>query len=197
MAILKTNPILITGKWAQGYALDIQTLHSEFLGYDDWGHKRFDTTRTDVGEAVYKLKYDQNANFVQDLADTSAAFVRAWKCGINVIIPVPSSKQRAVSPVVTVGKAVAAQLGCAFAEQAVARTQQLPELKSIEDPAERERLLAGAHSFDARQVRGCRVLLFDDLYRSGATMNSVTDGLIKNGAVAVFALAMTKTRSNR
>jgi len=38
---------------------------------------------------------------------------------------------------------------------------------------ERLRLLEGAHTVKASVVRGQKVLLFDDLYRSGATMNAI------------------------
>ncbi len=48
------------------------------------------------------------------------------------------------------------------------------------------------------QVQGHRVLLFDDLYRSGATLNAITVALYDNGgATEVFALTMTRTRSSR
>jgi predicted amidophosphoribosyltransferase len=51
---------------------------------------------------------------------------------------------------------------------------------------------------DRTQVQGRRILLFDDLYRSGATMNAITAALYDEGAAAdVFALTITRTRSNQ
>lgn len=42
------------------------------------------------------------------------------------------------------------------------------------------------------------VLLFDDLYRSGVTMNAVSSLLYEKGGVAhVSALTITRTRSNQ
>ena len=35
----------ILGKWRDGYCLDLQTLNSVFLGYDEYGHPRFDSQR--------------------------------------------------------------------------------------------------------------------------------------------------------
>lgn len=40
-----------------------------------------------------------------------------------------------------------------------------------------------------------RVLLVDDLYRSGATASIVAKALIAGGATTVCMLAMTKTRT--
>ena len=45
---------------------------------------------------------------------------------------------------------------------------------------------------------GKNVLLFDDLFRSGATMNAITDVLLNQGQVtSVSVLTITKTRSNQ
>jgi competence protein ComFC len=46
-------------------------------------------------------------------------------------------------------------------------------------------------------VKGKCLLLFDDLFRSGATMNAITQSLYEHGAADVFALTITQTRSNR
>jgi predicted amidophosphoribosyltransferase len=63
---------------------------------------------------------------------------------------------------------------------------------------QRQKLLAGAHSVDAAKVKGRKVLLFDDLFLSGATMNAVADVLLKKGGASkVFALTLTRTRSSR
>ncbi len=76
------------------------------------------------------------------------------------------------------------------------RAKETPELKNVYAYDERLRLLEGAHKVDASVVRGQRVLLFDDLYRSGATMNAITAALYDEGGVAdVYALALTRTRS--
>jgi competence protein ComFC len=54
------------------------------------------------------------------------------------------------------------------------------------------------HEVDERTIREKRVLLFDDLFRSGATLNSVSALLTERaGATAVYALTLTRTRSAR
>lgn len=41
-----------------------------------------------------------------------------------------------------------------------------------------------------------KILLFDDLYRSGATMNAITEVLYDEGyADDIYALTITRTRS--
>ena len=71
-------------------------------------------------------------------------------------------------------------------------------MKDVRDFDERLRLLDGAHAVDAPVVQRRRVLLFDDLFRSGATMNAIAAALYDEGrAEDVVALTITRTRSNR
>ena len=78
------------------------------------------------------------------------------------------------------------------------KTRDLPELKNVYEYNARIQLLEGAHTVDRTQVQGRKILLFDDLYRSGATMNAITAALYDEGEAAnVFALTITRTRSNQ
>ena len=59
-------------------------------------------------------------------------------------------------------------------------------------------MLEGAFRADSTVLAGQSVLLFDDLYRSGATMNAVAKALSEEGqAASVHALALTRTRRHR
>jgi predicted amidophosphoribosyltransferase len=59
-------------------------------------------------------------------------------------------------------------------------------------------LLDGLHEVDTPATQDKKILLFDDLYRSGATMNAITAALYEQGKAAeVFALTITRTRSNQ
>jgi competence protein ComFC len=73
------------------------------------------------------------------------------------------------------------------------------QLKNVDDPAERQRLLRDSMSLsEAHDVSGKKILLVDDLYRSGATLSIATELLIDEGrADSVSVLTMTKTRSKR
>lgn len=59
-------------------------------------------------------------------------------------------------------------------------------------------LLQGAYVVARAKVESKTVLVFDDLYRSGATLNSVCEALSDQGGVkSIYALALTMTRSHR
>ena len=191
------TPRTIIGEWRKGFALDLQTLSSEFIGYDEFGHPRFDTKRSGIGELLYQLKYKSNMDAVQEIIKAVEQFMKAWKPTVDILVPVPPSTHRAAQPVLVLAKAIGERLRIPLAD-CVTRTRDIPELKNVSDLDERLKLLEGLHTVDKSATRGKSVLLFDDLYRSGATMNAITTELYEAGkATDVFALAITRTRSHQ
>ena len=47
----------ITDNWDLGYVLDKHAVSSVYIGENEYGHPQFDTTRSEAGEALFKLKY--------------------------------------------------------------------------------------------------------------------------------------------
>ena len=77
------------------------------------------------------------------------------------------------------------------------RSRDVPQLKNVLDSDERTKLLEDVHAVAANLSRGKHILLFDDLFRSGATLNAITSELYERGeAASVYVLTLTKTRSN-
>lgn len=63
------------------------------------------------------------------------------------------------------------------------------------DYNERIKLLENAYEVRDPSLREKAVLLLDDLYRSGATLNAVTQVLYEQAQCSdVYALALTRTR---
>jgi competence protein ComFC len=186
----------IPGRWRQGFVLDYHTVSSTYLGDDAFGHPMFDTKRSDIGELLYRLKYRSDVSVLDDLTSAAVRFVRSWNPGATVIIPVPPSRSsRPQQPVYVLAEALSNHLGIPV-EYAVTRIKETPELKDVYGYDARLRLLEGAHEIAAPAVRGQKVLLVDDLFRSGATMNAITSALYdQGGATDVYALALTRTRS--
>ncbi len=191
------TPRTIIGEWRKGFALDLQTLSSEFIGYDEFGHPRFDTKRSGIGDLLYQLKYKSNMDAVQEIVKAVEKFMKAWNPTVDILVPVPPSTHRAVQPVLVLAKAIGERLRIPLAD-CVTRTRDIPQLKNVSDLDERLKLLEGLHTVNKSATRGKSVLLFDDLYRSGATMNAITTELYEAGKTTdVFALAITRTRSHQ
>lgn len=192
------NSRRIPGNWRQGYVLDFHTLSSEFLGYDEYGRPQFETKRTEIGELLYRLKYKSDRSAFASLVEAAAQFLASRRLALDFVLPVPPSKPRVFQPVQEIAKGVGLQLGVTYREDLIHKMKETPQLKNVFDFNERSKLLENAYTIrQPSPLRGKTVLLFDDLYRSGATMNAIADALYTQGRVAnVYAFALTKTRSN-
>ena len=196
MSAVKTDPLQLSGPWADGYVLEQNhTLSSVFLGYDSNGHARFESKRSELGELVFRLKNRSDKATLGPIVDTATGFLRGWRIDFDAILPVPPSRRRAFQPVVEIVRALGAMLAKPVLMDAVTKVKETPELKDVFDYAERQTLLEGAFTVDQMAVSGQRVLLVDDLYRSGATANLVAKELLAAGAATVYFLAITKTRT--
>ena len=190
------HPIKIKGNWEVGYALDVHTKSSQFLGFDDLGRERFDTERSRMGELLYRLKYRGDRTVVQEILQLVLNFATFET--IDVIIPVPPSHtNRPFQPVIEIAVAIGSRLNIPVLTNLVQKVKETPELKNVGDFEEREKILDGAFKvIPVGCLSGKTVLLFDDLYRSGATLSSLTAVLYDQGkAKSVKVLTLTKTRS--
>ena len=195
----KFSPRKILGCWKAGFALDLHTRSSEFIGHNEYGHPMFSTVRSPVGELLYQLKNNGDLSVVDELIDAAETFFRRWNPDVEVIVPVPpSNENRNIQPVYLVGEILSSRLGLEWASDSVVKTKSTRELKDVLDLDERKELLDGTFTMKTGDLESEAVLLFDDLYRSGATMNAVADVLQDKGRVdAICALTLTRTRSNR
>lgn len=82
-------------------------------------------------------------------------------------------------------------------KSAIRKVKQIAELKNVYDAEERKQLLKGAFEASAEAIKGQRILLVDDLYRSGATMSAITEALLASGASQVYAFSFTQTRTKK
>jgi competence protein ComFC len=190
------HPIKLEGNWEIGYALDVHTKSSQFRGYDEYGRSMFDTERSQIGELLYRLKYQSDKSVIAEIVGLVMSFA-SFKT-IDVIIPVPPSyANRPFQPVIEIAEAVGAKIGLPVRSDVVKKIKDTPELKNIEDFEERKKLLEGAFTVEPVGIlTGQTVLLFDDLYRSGATLSSLTTVLYNQGkAKSVKVFTLTKTRS--
>jgi competence protein ComFC len=196
---VEIHPRKIRGKWAEGFALDLYTTSSTFLGYDGYGHPQFETVRSELGELLYKLKYRADPSAVDSIAETAAEFLKEkWRIDVDLIVPVPPSNTgRKRQPVLEVARAISDRTGIDLCLECLVKVKQTPQLKNVFDFKERVAVLEGAFTAEKAKIQGKRVLLFDDLFRSGATMNTITECLMtEGGAEVVYALTLTRTRSS-
>jgi competence protein ComFC len=189
-------PKLIKGEWSEGYALDFQTVATQFLGYNSYGQPEYQTTRTPLGELMFRLKYEQDYSGLEFIAETVAEFLSSWEIEVDLLIAVPpTGTKRKRHPVEEISKFLREFHPMPVSEKAVSKVKSIGHLRCVLDYQERVSALNGAFAANPEETRGKRILLFDDLYRSGATLNAVASALKKQGeAASVYALTVTRTR---
>jgi predicted amidophosphoribosyltransferase len=193
------HPIKIYGNWDSGYALDKHSLHSEFLGIDEFGHNIYETTRSEIGEAVYQLKYQNNLSFIDLLADVSAnainELILVEKNTLDCIVPVPpSDPNRKEQPVFQIAKRISEILKIQYDDNLIEKTVHTEQMKNL-PIAERASELKNAYSVSEKDLSYNNILLFDDLYQSGATAKACVEALKSRKAnIKVFLITITKTR---
>ena len=192
----KFHPRKIYGSWNDGYVLDLHSTGSTYIGDNEFAHPQFETHRTEIGELLFRLKYRSDETAVHELVQAASRFIRKWNVKPSIIVPIPPTRAyRKLQPVARLADELGAQLEITVAHDAIRKQKRFAELKNVYDSEDRRKLLQGAFDVNSSRVKGHRVLLVDDLYRSGATMNAIADVLNNSGATAVFAFAFTKTRS--
>lgn len=192
--VTTVNPRKIEGPWADGRVLDLHSTGSEFLGYDEYGHEQFDTHRTDVGELLYRLKYRNDASALEEIGDVAETSIRSWRIEFDSIVPAPPTRTRPVQPLYQIADELARRFDVPVVKAVSKKAAGAAELKNLREYHERQAVLQDALLVNGRAVAGKRVLLVDDLIRSGATLGAVAAALTEAGAAIIFAFALTKTR---
>jgi competence protein ComFC len=187
--------INISGPWKSGYAFDIHTIRSKHIGDDQYGHPRFLTERSPIGQCLYKLKFGQKfqeiSNIINILSsdDSFSNFIS----GIDIIIPVPpSNKLRHLQPVILVTQEIA-RIYNKELRQDIFMSSNSEEMKNI-DTDEKYDTIKNALRMEGQLDKSKTILLFDDVFDSGSTLMAMTNILIENGYNNIFVFTLTKTR---
>jgi competence protein ComFC len=190
--------IEIEGNWAKGLAFDVHTLSSTYLGPNEFGHDKWENTRSEMGELVYQFKYRQDRSTLPKIVALLDKIKGVEQ--FDYIIPIPpTDKNRPFQPVAEIALALGNHRGVKVLTDFLAKRPGGQALKNVDNPEERERLLRESLCIEGKgSIAGRNILLVDDLYRSGATLRVATDLLMQEAKVnRVYVLTMTKTRSKR
>lgn len=190
--------IKIDGNWKAGYAIDLHTISSVYLGDNPDGQPQFENDRSEIGELVNRLKYHSDEMAIPKIIEIINKNLKNIQA-VDFIIPVPPSNlNRTFQPVYRIVEELSKSSSVPFLKDVIYKTN-IEELKSITNPEKREAVLRDSLKLNSQiDIENRIILLIDDVYRSGATVRAVTDLLYNQAKVkSVYLLTMTKTRSNR
>lgn len=190
---MKTNVTEIQGAWSKGIVLDKHTLSSVCTGYNEYGHPIFDTTRSEVGESLFQLKYRNNWSKIKPLAQAIAdSLINLPQ--FSFIVPMPPSNPRTKQPVSELAIALGKILDIPVFNNLLQKTHNGQSLKDLATRAEKDAALKDSFSIrdEIRNQGKWDVLLIDDLYHTGASMEAACNALkLYNKVNNVYVAALT------
>jgi predicted amidophosphoribosyltransferase len=185
------QPLPANPAWDCGISLDKHTISSTPIGPNEYGHMQFDTQRTAVGEAVFRLKYRDDYQQVGFLAQAVATALAGRR--FDRVIPMPASRQRTRQPVHEVARQVAALLGSTYTDEVLVKTWSTGMMKDLDGYEQRVKALAGCFSVNAPLEASCDVLVLDDLFDTGASLQAACTALRECASIrGISVVALTR-----
>ena len=218
---MELHPQKLIGHWKEGFALAFHTISSKPIEYakkiveeknpftgelvkfeitDRDKVLKWDTTYTEIGLELNHLKYREEKERVNIIAQEAATFLKSkMEWNIDLIIPIPpSNTARVFQPVDELAKAIGTICNLGVDFNSLKKLKSTSQLKDIEDPIRRHEILKDTFDIAPYAFNGKNVLLFDDLCRSGETLITVCDLINNKGASKnVYVLTISKTRSKK
>ena len=183
----------------QEYCRDcLDARHEYDRGAALWVHK------PPVNTSVYQFKFHNRRSFgsfyAKEIAAEYGEALAGW--GIDIIIPVPlypgKYKKRGYNQAAVLARELGKVLDIPVEERLLKRIRETAPQKNL-TPRKRRQNLNGAFSVEKRRrvfLKSRSVLLTDDIYTTGSTVDEAAKTLKKAGAEKVFYLAISIGQGN-
>ena len=145
-------------------------------------------------QAVHALKYEGVITLAEPLGVRMIAGLKLLNWKFNLIAPVPlhASRQRwrRYNQAHLLGKALETTLGIPCEPNALERWRDTPPQVGL-SRSQRRSNVTGAFTADPALVAGAVVLLVDDVFTTGATLQACARAVLDAGARSVYSLTVT------
>lgn len=180
----------IIGRWNHGIAVAPQNSEMRIVGYGESGKPEVVTIRSELGESLYQLKHKNDRTALPHVISTLTTIGGLDR--FDAFLSAPPSVDRGHDAVEDIARALGAAVQVPLLERVLSNSGDRA-LKAIAQRAERERYLRTAINVaPGLNLSGKRVLLIDDIYRSGATLNACCDALRRSAkANSISVLSVT------
>lgn len=115
---------------------------------------------------------------------------------ITAVVPVPLHslriRERGYNQSAYIARGISSETGIPVLENVLARNRNTPTQTSLSPEARMANVEGVFEVVRAEAVRGATVSLVDDIFTTGATINSCARALLRAGAERVFALAVAR-----
>ena len=145
--------------------------------------------------SMYRFKYNNRRGyrftFARDIVRLRGDWIKSTR--IDAILPIPmyykKRRRRGYNQAQLIAEALSREIGIPCYAKLVTRIRDTTPMKGLSD-TERQKNLKNAFNFSQKGLQLERVLLIDDIYTTGATMDSVAKVLLDSGIIEVYGLCM-------
>ena len=145
------------------------------------------------------MKYRRNIGLGESLAIQMADFVRALQWPIQMLIPVPLSKnrlkERGYNQVGLVARPLAYYVGLMYEPGALQKVRETRTQVGL-TISQRRKKVQNAYQANPEVVRRKSILLRDDVATTGSTTSACTEALLSAGAQEVYVLTIARALSH-
>lgn len=148
-----------------------------------------------VAGALFRLKYQgrqEYANFfAEELYRHLGSDIRAMKA--DVMLPVPLHKSRfrtrGYNQAAVIGRALALRMQIPFCEDMAVRCKNTIPQKQL-SLSERQNNLKKAFKLSGNDVKSDTVIIVDDIYTTGSTVDALSEVLMEGGTKRVYVITL-------
>lgn len=148
--------------------------------------------------AIYAFKYENKREFgycfAKGIEENCKERISKWD--IDAIVPVPlyieKKRIRGFNQTELLADSLGDLLGMTVVKNALIRTRKTAPMKDLSG-GERFRNVAGAfvaNTENCQQIKGKRLLVLDDIYTTGTTLDACAQVLLEAGAEAVYGVTL-------
>lgn len=149
----------------------------------------------DVRQSIYRMKYGGRREYIDYFADEMVRHlgtqIRLWQADALIGVPLHKARlrKRGYNQADLLAKKVGAKMGIPFYPDAVRRVQNTQPQKGL-NVQERQNNLKKAFIIGQNVVKSKVIIVIDDIYTTGSTIDAVAGTLLAAGALRVYSLTL-------
>jgi len=146
-------------------------------------------------EIIYRLKYANCREYAKSLAKLAYEQYGDWikRNQIEAVIAVPmyhkKQRKRGYNQAELLAKALAKEMGVSCLEGILKKVKDTKEQKKLDD-RDRKNNLKNAFQMSKNVVKYKKILLVDDIYTTGNTLETVAQELYRSGISEIYTLVI-------
>ncbi len=153
------------------------------------------TYKGSIKQTMYRFKYSNRREYSEFFAEMAVDKYAGWikNCGIDVIIPVPmyrdKKKARGYNQAESFARELSKRTGIPMVKGLVSRVKNTQPLKTL-GYAERKNSLEGAFQVMDSIVQYYHILIVDDIYTTGSTIEAIGREIARHCDCQVYAMCV-------